>query len=134
MVWKIFRAIRSELGIADNAFAFVNLARCPQPLSGDPWNNAAITSCQHCFPVGHFIEAIDARVIFLAKCGPVGRDIQIAREIELADLVSPNDDSHRLVVRYGNGSRGARGREHWTSWLPREATRIREFLGQSILG
>jgi hypothetical protein len=117
-VWTIFGAIRREIGIAADAFAFVNLARCPSPTNGDDWNNAAITACQAAFPLAALVEALGARIIFLAKSGTVGSAVRI-----------PSEGEARLVVRYANGSYGQRpGAPRYTDWLPAEAERVREFL------
>jgi hypothetical protein len=136
-VWTIFGQIRKNIGIPDDGFAFVNLARCPSPQAGEAWNDIAIKSCQRDFPLAELVDAIDARVIFLAKGGDVSRAVRIPNEIELRDLSNLSDAGSRLVVRYGNGSYGNRyenGKtQHWTQWLPEEAPRIRAFLVQLSL-
>jgi hypothetical protein len=116
-VWRIFAEIRSQIGIDDGAFAFVNLARCPYP---DPArDDEAITACQISFPLENLVQAIEAQVIFLAKGGLVGRAVKIPGEAS----------EERLVVRYGNGSYGSRpGAKHYTHWLPREAARVLAFV------
>jgi hypothetical protein len=133
-VWGIFGDIRTRLKVADDAFAFVNLARCPNPRAEDAWNNVAIGSCQEGFPLRDFVQAIDARVIFLAKGGEVGRKTVIPDEIELSELAEPLDLHRRLVIRYDNGSYGSRRQagktEHWKKWVPSEVPRIRVFLEQ----
>jgi len=64
-------------------------------------------------------EALDARVVFLAKSGPVGRGVRIPGENTQA----------RLAIRYGNGSRGSRpGAPHYSHWLPEVAARVRAFF------
>lgn len=78
-------------------------------------------------------DAIDARVIFLAKGGEIGRAVRLPNEIKLRDLSDLQDTSHRLVVRYDNGNYGYRyenGKQHWRKWLPEEAPRIRAFLAR----
>lgn len=92
-VWAIFGAIRLAIDVDEDAFAFVNLARCPNPDAID--DDSAIAACQKGFPLAELVERCDARVIFLAKSGALGAGIRI-----------PGDGEGRLVVRYANGSYG----------------------------
>jgi predicted transport protein len=115
-VWRIFGEIRSALRIADDDFAFVNLARCPDPTHVT--DDKAIVACQQAFPLDDLIEALDARVVFLAKSGPVGRNIHITGE-----------GDERIIIRYANGSRGSRpGAAHYTQWLPKTCVEVRRFM------
>lgn len=115
-VWGFFGEIRRKIDVSDDAFAFVNLARCPDPDSVD--DDCAIVACQQAFPLGDLVEKCDARVIFFAKTGTVGASVPI-----------PGEGKGRLVIRYANGSYGQRaGSRHYTDWLPAEAERIRAFL------
>jgi hypothetical protein len=119
-VWRIFGAIRSALGVADDEFAFTNLARCPDPTS--VVDDKAIEACQKSFPLRELIEGIDARVIFLAKSGPVGNNIRIDGE----------ESGIRIVVRYANGSRGQRpGSAHYTQWISEICRGVRNFAVMS---
>jgi len=95
----------------------VNLARCPTPVPS--LDDEAILACQRAFPLAGLVEALDARVVFLAKSGPVGRGVSI-----------PGENTHtRLAIRYGSGSRGSRpGALHYSHWLPEVASRVRAFL------
>jgi hypothetical protein len=126
-VWAIFGAIRREIRVADDAFAFVNLARCPEPDAAN--DDRAIVACQWEFPLAEFVERCDARVIFVAKSGAVGGGVRI-----------PGEGEERLVVRYANGSYGQRpGAPHYTDWLPAVGERVRAFLrarsaGMTALG
>jgi hypothetical protein len=118
---KIRAAIRKTLGIRleerDDAFAFINLARCPCP--GELLDNDVIPACQRSFPLANLVETIDARVIFLAKGGNVGNDVIIPGE----------RSKERYVVRYASGSRGQRpGARHYTHWLQDEVNNISEFI------
>jgi len=119
-VWSIFGKIRDKLRIQDDAFAFVNLAPCPCPKEPD---DKVIPECQRSFPLAELVSAIDARVIFLAKAGPVGRDINIPEETD-----DPRQSLKRYVVRYGSGSRGERWRRQWKHWLPEEARVVQAFI------
>jgi hypothetical protein len=122
-VRKIFTAIRKELGIGDDAFAFVNLARCPDPVRG--LDDKAITACQCSFPLGDLVLALDARVIFLAKDGPVGRSVIIPDEISDPDQTF----GERFVTRYSNAWHGSRpGKPHYGHWLPEVAAKVRAFV------
>ncbi len=83
-----------------------------------------IPKCQCSFPLADLVSAIDARVIFLAKGGPVGRAIEIPKETH-----DPQQRSGRYVVRYGSGSRGERlGFRHWKHWLPDESKAVQDFI------
>ena len=125
-VWRNILKIREKLGIDDADFAFVNLARCPDPqgLSDD----SVIPACQAGFPLKDLVEAIDARVVFLAKDNDVGRAIVIPDELELRDFMIPIPVDRRLVIRYDNGWSAMRNSEPLKAWLPREAKNISLFL------
>jgi len=130
-VWRHFNYAREQLEISETAFAFVNLARCPDPR--DLADDFAIPACQSAFPLSELVEAIDARVVFLAKGSITGRNIVVPNELELRELVMPSPGTpvapgRRLVIRYGSGSRGERDREHFRVWLPKEAPKILRFL------
>lgn len=114
-VWKIFGRIRDAIGISEDEFAFVNLARCPVPKGKD---DMAIELCQLVAPLTVLVEALDARVIFIAKDNVVGRAVPIEGE-----------GGGRLVVRYGSGSRGLRNNMHPSEWIDLEAPAIRQFMG-----
>ena len=79
---------------------------------------------QGLFPWWIECSGSDARVIFLAKDGPVGRSVTIPDETSCPNHTSGG----RYVVRYGNGSRGQRQGVHWTRWLPGEAAKVRAFV------
>lgn len=114
-VWTVINAIRAATNISDDGFAFINLALCHEPEGSD--DNEAIVKCQESFPIDNVVKALDARVIFFAKGGAVGRAVNISGE-----------GTTRFVLRYGNGSRGNLNGDHWGKWVPRDAAKLRQII------
>jgi hypothetical protein len=66
-----------HLGVGADEFAFINLARCPDPRVAK--DDDAISACQQSFPIAELIEVIDARVVFFAKQNALAKRITIPR-------------------------------------------------------
>jgi hypothetical protein len=121
-VWRTFGELRTEIGIRgqylkrDNAFAFINLARCPHPVASE--DDICIEACQRAFPLRNLVEAIDARVIFIAK------NSEGAKEVVIPGI----EDGSRLVYRYSNWGTAQMDGAPKKEWIARYTSIIRAFI------
>ncbi|HVA37521.1 MAG TPA: hypothetical protein VNJ51_07910, partial [Candidatus Dormibacteraeota bacterium] len=120
-VWKAFDCIRMTLRLDWRQVAFTNLARCHEPSGPD---DPLIRACQESFPLARLVDAVNARVVFLAKAGEVGRSIRIPGE----------EDERPLVVRYSNGWSGMRDGLPYQVWVPVQVPAIRSLLSDVCVG
>jgi hypothetical protein len=119
-VWKVFDRIRRALGLGWDQVASVNLARCfdPEP---DAMDDRYIPGCQRSWPLDDLVHRLEARIVFLARAGPVGKQIRIFGE----------EDGAPLVVRYATSWSGQRNGRYYRDWIPAEAPGWRELLAKN---
>jgi hypothetical protein len=113
-VWEIIEDIRKATNIADDGFAFVNLALCPDPVVSDA---QAIPACQKSFPLLKLVESIDAQVVFVAKDDANGK--------EAAASIA---DGNRWIRRYSNAWSGMYQGAPYNVWIERDAAEMRKAI------